>query len=435
MSTAPLLEVKNLRVEFPTRRGTLVALDGVSFDIAPGEVLGVVGESGAGKSLTGAAIIGLLEPPGRIAGGEILLAGRRIDNLPHEQMRALRGRRIGAIFQDPLTSLNPLYTVGRQLVETIRTHLPLTEKQARERAIALLADTGMEGAEPASASMVNFGIRSALATPLEADGQVLGMLYLDVKHPTRRFDREDLRLATVIAHLAADSEDRLGEHRFHELKAAMEVLGVTDWRLLGQPHKYRDSGMVGTPANDRPDSFWRADLLAAASDLVAVIREVRPQVAVTYDDFGGYGHPDHIQAHRVTTAAVRAAAERWAVPKFYWTVLAVSAFRAGLEALGPQDVPADWIRPPGEVPFGFTDEQITAEIDAQEHLGAKVAAMSAHATQVVVGPTGRAFSLSNKMVLPVLGAEHYVLVAGRPGPVGERGWETDLLAGLELSGN
>ncbi len=106
MST-PLLEVKDLRVEFPTRRGTLLALDGVSFDIAPGEVLGVVGESGAGKSLTGAAIIGLLEPPGRIAGGEIRLAGQRIDNLPHEQMRALRGRRIGAIFQDPLTSLNP----------------------------------------------------------------------------------------------------------------------------------------------------------------------------------------------------------------------------------------------------------------------------------------------------------------------------------------
>ncbi|WP_298828805.1 ABC transporter ATP-binding protein [uncultured Piscinibacter sp.] len=139
----PLLEVKHLRVEFPTRRGALLALDDVSFDIAPGEVLGVVGESGAGKSLTGAAIIGLLEPPGRIAGGEIRLEGQRIDNLPHEAMRTLRGRRIGAIFQDPLTSLNPLYTVGRQLVETIRTHLPLSEKQARERAIALLADTGI----------------------------------------------------------------------------------------------------------------------------------------------------------------------------------------------------------------------------------------------------------------------------------------------------
>ena len=139
--------MKNLRVEFPTRRGTLLALDDVSFDIAPGEVLGVVGESGAGKSLTGAAIIGLLEPPGRIAGGEIRLEGRRIDNLPHEELRKLRGRRIGAIFQDPLTSLNPLYTVGRQLVETIRTHLPLSEKQARERAIALLADTGIPAPE------------------------------------------------------------------------------------------------------------------------------------------------------------------------------------------------------------------------------------------------------------------------------------------------
>src|SRR6201988_346639 len=113
--TEPLLSVRNLRVEFPTRRGTLTAIDGVSFDIAPGEVLGVVGESGAGKSITGTAIIGLLEPPGRIAGGEILLEGRRIDNLPPEAMRKVRGRQIGAIFQDPLTSLNPLYTVGRQL--------------------------------------------------------------------------------------------------------------------------------------------------------------------------------------------------------------------------------------------------------------------------------------------------------------------------------
>jgi peptide/nickel transport system ATP-binding protein len=145
--SAPLLEVRNLSVDFPTRRGTLLALDDISFDIAPGEVLGVVGESGAGKSLTGAAIIGLLEPPGRIAGGEILLEGRRIDNLPHEELRKLRGRRIGAIFQDPLTSLNPLYTVGRQLVETIRTHLPLDDKQARERAISLLADTGIPAPE------------------------------------------------------------------------------------------------------------------------------------------------------------------------------------------------------------------------------------------------------------------------------------------------
>ncbi|MEP7183508.1 MAG: ABC transporter ATP-binding protein [Betaproteobacteria bacterium] len=141
-----MLAVDRLRVEFPTRRGTLVALHDVSFDIAPGEVLGVVGESGAGKSVTGAAVIGLLDPPGRIAGGEIRLGGRRIDNLPHEAMRKVRGREIGAVFQDPLTSLNPLCTVGRQLTETILTHLPMTPAAARARAIALLEEVGLPGA-------------------------------------------------------------------------------------------------------------------------------------------------------------------------------------------------------------------------------------------------------------------------------------------------
>ena len=145
--TAPLLEVRHLRVEFPTRRGTLLAVDDVSFDIAPGEVLGVVGESGAGKSLTGNAIIGLLEPPGRIAAGEIRLEGRRIDNLPYEEMRKVRGRHIGAIFQDPLTSLNPLYTIGRQLTETIQAHLPVSNEEARQRAVRLLQETGIPAAE------------------------------------------------------------------------------------------------------------------------------------------------------------------------------------------------------------------------------------------------------------------------------------------------
>ncbi|HET6925321.1 MAG TPA: ABC transporter ATP-binding protein [Hyphomicrobiaceae bacterium] len=144
--SAPVLSVRDLRVAFPTRRRTLIAVDGVSFDIAPGEVLGVVGESGAGKSLTGAAIIGLLEPPGRIVGGEVRLRGQRIDDLPPEEVRKMRGKRIGMVFQDPLTSLNPLYRVGDQIVETIRTHARISEGEARERAITLLEEAGIQGA-------------------------------------------------------------------------------------------------------------------------------------------------------------------------------------------------------------------------------------------------------------------------------------------------
>ena len=142
-----LLEVRNLRVEFPGRHGTLLAIDDVSFSIEPGEVLGVVGESGAGKSLTGASIIGLLEPPGRVAAGEILLEGERIDDLPYEQMRRIRGKKIGAIFQDPLTSLNPLYTISKQLTETILVHMDMTEEQARKRAIELLDEVGIPAAD------------------------------------------------------------------------------------------------------------------------------------------------------------------------------------------------------------------------------------------------------------------------------------------------
>jgi peptide/nickel transport system ATP-binding protein len=142
-----LLEARHLRVEFNTRRGTLVAIDDVSFEIAPGEVLGVVGESGAGKSITGTAVIGLLEPPGRIAGGEILLEGSRIDNLSQDALRKIRGRRIGAIFQDPLTSLNPLFTIGHQITETIQAHLPLSAAEARKRAIELLGEVGIPAPE------------------------------------------------------------------------------------------------------------------------------------------------------------------------------------------------------------------------------------------------------------------------------------------------
>lgn len=144
--TTPLLEARHLKVEFHSQRGTFLALNDISFEIAPGEILGVVGESGAGKSLTGAAIIGLLEPPARIAGGEILLGGERIDSLTDERMRQIRGRRIGMIFQDPLISLDPLFTVGRQIIETAQAHLKISAAEARTRAIRLLEETGIPGA-------------------------------------------------------------------------------------------------------------------------------------------------------------------------------------------------------------------------------------------------------------------------------------------------
>ena len=147
MTTTPVLDVRDLRVEFHTRRGVLTAIDDVSFEIARGEVLGVVGESGAGKSVTGSAVIGLIDPPGKIAGGEVRLSGERIDHLKPEAMRRVRGKRIGMIFQDPLTSLNPLYTVGEQLIETIRTHTDLSAADARKRAIALLQEVGIPAAE------------------------------------------------------------------------------------------------------------------------------------------------------------------------------------------------------------------------------------------------------------------------------------------------
>lgn len=146
MST-PLLSVKNLGIEFPTRHGPLTAVDGVSFELSPGEILGVVGESGAGKSLTGSAIIGLLDPPGRMTSGEIWLNDQRIDNLQVEEMRAIRGKRVGMMFQDPLTSLNPLYTIAQQLIESIRMHLRVSESEARTRAVALLDDVGIPAAE------------------------------------------------------------------------------------------------------------------------------------------------------------------------------------------------------------------------------------------------------------------------------------------------
>ena len=243
-----------------------------------------------------------------------------------------------------------------------------------------------------------------------------------------------------IAHLAADGEDRLGEHRFHELKAAMEVLGVTDWRLLGEPHKYRDSGMVGTLANDRPDSFWRADLLAAASDLVAVIREVRPQVAVTYDDFGGYGHPDHIQAHRVLTYAVALAAvpsfrtdlgEAWQVQKVYWTAMPKGMMRAGILALREAGEDTGFAAmDPDDMPFGVDDSLVTTAVDHSEQLDRKMNALAQHASQVQTD--GGFFALSNNLGSKAMGVEYFRIAAGELAPpFDDNGRETDLFNGID----
>jgi N-acetyl-1-D-myo-inositol-2-amino-2-deoxy-alpha-D-glucopyranoside deacetylase len=239
------------------------------------------------------------------------------------------------------------------------------------------------------------------------------------------------------AGLAADRADQLGGYRIGELTAALRALGIDEPNYLGGAGRWRDSGMAGTPQRG-PERFMDADEREAVGALVAIIREQRPHVVVTYDPNGGYGHPDHIQTHRVTTAAVAASAtadfpgEPWAVPKFYWTVLADSALDAGWGALNPEDLLPGWAIPPREAfHFGYADADIDAVVQAgPEALAAKAAALAAHATQVVVGPTGRACALSNNMALPIGAEEHYVLVAGAAGERDERGWETDLLAGL-----
>jgi N-acetyl-1-D-myo-inositol-2-amino-2-deoxy-alpha-D-glucopyranoside deacetylase len=233
------------------------------------------------------------------------------------------------------------------------------------------------------------------------------------------------------AQLDVHHADQLGGYRINELTEALRHLGLAGPRFLGGAGCWRDSGMVGTPRR-RQTRFADADLGWAGDQLADVIAELRPHVVVTYDPEGGYGHPDHIQAHRVTTAAVAAVAERWRVPKFYWTVVSNTAFRAGLESLTPEDVQDDWIWPPDVSGFGFSDDAITAVVDAPEQHTAKAAAIAAHATQVELGPTGRAFTLSNKLVLPVLSQEHYVLVSGRAADTDEKDWEHDLLAGLDF---
>jgi N-acetyl-1-D-myo-inositol-2-amino-2-deoxy-alpha-D-glucopyranoside deacetylase len=236
--------------------------------------------------------------------------------------------------------------------------------------------------------------------------------------------------------LAVDAADQLGGYRIGELSAALRALGVAQPIFLGGVGRWRDSGMAGTPPRHW-QRFVDADMREVVGELVEMIRQLRPHVVVTYDEKGGYGHPDHIQVHEVTMAAVAAAdgndypGEPWTVPKVYWTVMSTSAMAEALDAI--DDLPPEWIRVSiSDVPFGYPDDAIDAVIEVADELSAKVAALRAHATQVTVAADGRACALSNNIALPIGSAEHYILAAGTPGERDARGWETDLLAGLNL---
>lgn len=253
-------------------------------------------------------------------------------------------------------------------------------------------------------------------------------------------------LVPELTHLASDQEDGLGVHRQGELAAAMSILGVTDHRFLGGPGHFRDSGMKwgedghATVADaTRPDTFWHADLTVAADLLVEIIRAERPQVVVTYDQFGGYGHPDHVQAHRVTTYAVALAGVRsyrrdlgaaWDVPKLYWTAMSASRMSEGLRQLrdAGDTTTFEGMDPDRLPPFAVKDEDLDSAIDGDAYVDRKMDALRAHKTQVAVD--GPFFALSNNVGSKVWGTEFFRLVKGVRGPVGDSGFETDLFAGL-----
>ena len=255
-------------------------------------------------------------------------------------------------------------------------------------------------------------------------------------------------LVPELEHIAADREDTLGEHRIGELTNAMKELGVTDYRFLGGAGHYRDSGMswdeqrrATARAETKEGTFWRADLLAASDLLVEVVREVRPQVLVTYDQFGGYGHPDHIQAHRVATYGASLAAvpsyrpelgPAWDVAKIYWGAMSMNRMREGLRELraAGDTTTFEGMDPDGEMPpFMVPDDQLSAIVEANDYADAKIRAMKAHATQITVD--GPFFALSNNLGNQVWGTEFYRLAKGVQGPTNEDGLETDLFAGLD----
>jgi N-acetyl-1-D-myo-inositol-2-amino-2-deoxy-alpha-D-glucopyranoside deacetylase len=247
-------------------------------------------------------------------------------------------------------------------------------------------------------------------------------------------------LVPELEQLAADQADQLGGYRIGELRAAMAALGVTDFRFLGGAGRYRDSGMMGTPANGHARAFWNADLDEAVAHAVSVVREVRPQVVVTYDENGGYGHPDHIQAHRVAMGAVEKAAdptyrpelgEPWDVAKVYWSCVPRSVLQSGIEAMAEiGESFFEGVSSADDLPFGVSDDVVTAAVDGRKFADRKDAAMRAHPTQIKVD--GPFFALSNNLGLEVLGVEYYQLVHGERGPAGPgpEGWEDDLFAGL-----
>ena len=248
-------------------------------------------------------------------------------------------------------------------------------------------------------------------------------------------------LVPALAQLAADQADQLGGYRIAELREAMAALGVTDSRFLGGAGRYRDSGMMGTPANEHPRAFWNADLDEAAAHAVAVIREVRPQVLVTYDDFGGYGHPDHIQAHRVAMRAADLAADpgfrpdlgpAWTIAKVYWNAMPRTLLQQGIDAMAAAGDTTffEGVSSADDLPFAVPDDVVTTEVDGGKYAGHKDAAMRAHPTQILVD--GPFFALSNNLGLELAAVEHYRLVRGERGPgSGPHGWEDDLFAGLD----
>ncbi len=246
-------------------------------------------------------------------------------------------------------------------------------------------------------------------------------------------------LVPELAGLAVDQADQLGGYRVCELAAAMTELGVRDTRFLGGPGRWRDSGMMGTPANEHPRAFWGADPDEICAAAVEVIRDVRPHVLVTYDENGGYGHPDHIQAHRVAMAAFDAAADpdyrpdrgaAWSIAKAYWCAIPRSGLRAAVAAMREAGETFFDVVDADELPIGTPDELVTTAIDARDHLPAKLAAMRAHATQILVD--GPLFALSNNIANKAFAVEHYQLVRGTRGSgMGPDGMETDLFSGLE----